>query len=125
MSQGRHSVMRLESTATMSNPTGGLHTVLITERPAAQVKHTDTRLNQDPTTPRDVFNPEMCLHFCRYVRILDVCDHLLYAVLLQVEVEALFSQKPSTTVKVFIIVVSLVLGLMILAALIWCLWKVS
>nr|XP_040057032.1 LOW QUALITY PROTEIN: integrin alpha-4 [Gasterosteus aculeatus aculeatus] len=73
---GRHSVMRLESTATMSNPTGGLHTVLITERPAAQV-----------------------------------------------EVEALFSQKPSTTVKVFIIVVSLVLGLMILAALIWCLWK--
>lgn len=38
-------------------------------------------------------------------------------------VEALFSQKPSTAVKVFIIVVSLVLGLMILAALIWCLWK--
>ncbi|XP_034549699.1 integrin alpha-4 [Notolabrus celidotus] len=40
-----------------------------------------------------------------------------------VVVEALFSQKPSTTVKVFIIVVSLVLGLLILAALIWCLWK--
>ncbi|XP_040003693.1 integrin alpha-4 isoform X1 [Xiphias gladius] len=41
----------------------------------------------------------------------------------QVVVEALFTQKPSMTVKVFIIVVSLVLGLMILAALIWCLWK--
>ncbi|XP_058472422.1 integrin alpha-4 isoform X1 [Solea solea] len=41
----------------------------------------------------------------------------------QVVVEALFTQKPSTAVKVFIIVVSLVLGLMILAALIWCLWK--
>lgn len=41
----------------------------------------------------------------------------------QVVVEALFTQKPSTTVKVFIIVVSLVLGLMTLAALIWCLWK--
>lgn len=41
----------------------------------------------------------------------------------QVLVEALFTQKPSTLVKVSIIVVSLVLGLMILAALIWCLWK--
>ncbi|XP_029980884.1 integrin alpha-4 [Sphaeramia orbicularis] len=41
----------------------------------------------------------------------------------QVLVEALFTHKPSMTVKVFIIVVSLVLGLMILAALIWCLWK--
>ncbi|KAM7406747.1 hypothetical protein PAMA_002791 [Pampus argenteus] len=41
----------------------------------------------------------------------------------QVVVEAHFTQKPSKTVKVFIIVVSLVLGLMILAALIWCLWK--
>ncbi|XP_061735384.1 integrin alpha-4 isoform X2 [Nerophis ophidion] len=38
-------------------------------------------------------------------------------------VEAHFTQKPSTPVKVFIVVVSLVLGLMILAALIWCLWK--
>ncbi|XP_053295420.1 integrin alpha-4 [Pleuronectes platessa] len=41
----------------------------------------------------------------------------------QVVVEALFTQKPTSTVKVFIIVVSLILGLMILAALIWCLWK--
>ncbi|XP_026232320.1 integrin alpha-4 [Anabas testudineus] len=41
----------------------------------------------------------------------------------QVVVEALFTQKPSTVVKIFIIVVSLILGLMILAALIWCLWK--
>ncbi|XP_034416942.1 integrin alpha-4 isoform X1 [Cyclopterus lumpus] len=73
---GRHGVMRLESTATMSHPREGPHTVFITEQPAAQVV-----------------------------------------------VEALFTQKPSTTVKVFIIVVSLVLGLMILAALIWCLWK--
>ncbi|XP_031725926.1 integrin alpha-4 [Anarrhichthys ocellatus] len=73
---GRHGVMRLESTATMSNPREGPHTILITEQPAAQVV-----------------------------------------------VEALFTQKPTTTVKVFIIVVSLVLGLMILAALIWCLWK--
>ncbi|TNN34822.1 Integrin alpha-4 [Liparis tanakae] len=73
---GRHGVMRLESTATMSHPREGPHTVFITEQPAAQVV-----------------------------------------------VEALFTQKPSTPVKVFIIVVSLVLGLMILAALIWCLWK--
>lgn len=41
----------------------------------------------------------------------------------EVVVEAVFTQKPSTTVKVFIIVISLILGLMILAALIWCLWK--
>lgn len=41
----------------------------------------------------------------------------------QVVVEAHFTQKPSTMVKVFIIVISLVLGIMILAALIWCLWK--
>ncbi|XP_029314915.1 integrin alpha-4 isoform X2 [Cottoperca gobio] len=71
---GRHGVMRLESTAMMSNPSP--HTILIPIQPVAQV-----------------------------------------------EVEALFTQKPSTTVKVFIVVVSLVLGLMILAALIWCLWK--
>ncbi|XP_054471000.1 integrin alpha-4 [Anoplopoma fimbria] len=73
---GRHGVMRLESTATLSNPREGPHTILIPAQPSAQVV-----------------------------------------------VEALFTQKPSTTVKVFIIVVSLVLGLMILAALIWCLWK--
>ncbi|XP_068592739.1 integrin alpha-4 isoform X2 [Cebidichthys violaceus] len=73
---GRQGVMRLESTATMSSPREGPHTVFITEQPAAQVV-----------------------------------------------VEALFTQKPTTTVKVFIIVISLVLGLMILAALIWCLWK--
>ncbi|XP_061648068.1 integrin alpha-4 isoform X1 [Phyllopteryx taeniolatus] len=41
----------------------------------------------------------------------------------QVLVEGHFTHKPSTPIKVFIIVVSLVLGLMILAALIWCLWK--
>ncbi|XP_024860366.1 integrin alpha-4 [Kryptolebias marmoratus] len=41
----------------------------------------------------------------------------------QVMVEAVFTQKPSTAVQIIIIVVSLVLGLMILAALIWCLWK--
>ncbi|XP_033984671.1 integrin alpha-4 [Trematomus bernacchii] len=73
---GRHGVMRLESTALMSNPRESPHTVLIHEQPTAQV-----------------------------------------------DVEALFTQKPSTTVKVFIIVVSLVLGLLILAVLIWCLWK--
>lgn len=49
----------------------------------------------------------------------------LMVVHIQVVVEALFTQKPSTLVKVFIIVVSLVLGLIILAALIWCLWKVN
>lgn len=57
-----------------------------------------------------------------------VCNnirYIAYVVVSQVVVEALFTQKPSTTVKVFIIVVSLVLGLMILAALIWCLWKVN
>ncbi|XP_035532418.1 integrin alpha-4 [Morone saxatilis] len=72
---GRHGVMRIESTAMMSNPREGPHTTLI-------------------------YKPEA-----------------------QVVVEALFTQKPSAIVKVFIIVVSLVLGLMILAALIWCLWK--
>uniref|UniRef100_A0A087YA19 Integrin subunit alpha 4 n=1 Tax=Poecilia formosa TaxID=48698 RepID=A0A087YA19_POEFO len=40
-----------------------------------------------------------------------------------VVVEAVFSQKPSMAVKIFIIAVSLVLGLTILTALIWCLWK--
>ncbi|KAK5860942.1 hypothetical protein PBY51_022381 [Eleginops maclovinus] len=73
---GRHGVMRLESTALMSNPTESPHNVFLHEHPAAQVV-----------------------------------------------VEALFTQKPSTAVKVFIIVISLVLGLTILAALIWCLWK--
>lgn len=43
----------------------------------------------------------------------------------QVVVEAVFTQKPSKTVKIFIVVVSLVLGLLILASLIWCLWKVK
>ncbi|XP_070771040.1 integrin alpha-4 [Enoplosus armatus] len=71
---GRHGIMRLESTAMMSNQSP--HTVHIQEQP-----------------------------------------------LTQVVVEALFTQKPSTPVKIFIIVVSLILGLMILAALIWCLWK--
>ncbi|XP_045909625.1 integrin alpha-4 [Micropterus dolomieu] len=73
---GRHGIMRLESTALMSNPRESPHTVLILDQPVTQVV-----------------------------------------------VEALFTQKPSTAVKVFIIVVSLVLGLMILSALIWCLWK--
>uniref|UniRef100_A0A671XVA7 Integrin subunit alpha 4 n=1 Tax=Sparus aurata TaxID=8175 RepID=A0A671XVA7_SPAAU len=49
--------------------------------------------------------------------------HILHVTHFQVVVEALFTQKPSAIVKVFIIVVSLVLGLLILAALIWCLWK--
>ncbi|KAK5600226.1 hypothetical protein CRENBAI_004912 [Crenichthys baileyi] len=43
----------------------------------------------------------------------------------QVVVEAVFTQKPSMAVKIFIIIISLVLGLTILAALIWCLWKVG
>ncbi|KAK7938931.1 hypothetical protein WMY93_002257 [Mugilogobius chulae] len=41
----------------------------------------------------------------------------------QVQVVALFSQKPSTAVKILLLVVSLVLGLLILAVLIYCLWK--
>ncbi|XP_041857597.1 integrin alpha-4 isoform X2 [Melanotaenia boesemani] len=41
----------------------------------------------------------------------------------QVVVEADFTQKPSMAVKIFIIVISLVLGLIILTALIFCLWK--
>lgn len=56
--------------------------------------------------------------------MLQIMEYLM-VVHIQVVVEALFTQKPSTLVKVFIIVVSLVLGLMILAALIWCLWKVN
>ncbi|XP_028249714.1 integrin alpha-4 isoform X2 [Parambassis ranga] len=43
--------------------------------------------------------------------------------LAQVVVEAVFTQKPSMAVQIFIIAVSLILGLIILAALIWCLWK--
>ncbi|KAK2840066.1 hypothetical protein Q5P01_013806 [Channa striata] len=73
---GRHGIMMLESTATVSSPREDPHTVLIQKDPIAQVV-----------------------------------------------VEALFTQKPSTPVKIFIIVISLVFGLMILAALIWCLWK--
>lgn len=66
-----------------------------------------------------------CLH-SNLLYILDVPNnYILYVVHFQVVVEALFTQKPSTLVKVFIIVISLVLGLMILAALIWCLWKVK
>ncbi|XP_023276644.1 integrin alpha-4 [Seriola lalandi dorsalis] len=73
---GRHSFMKLESTAMISSPKEDPHTVLIQKHPQAHVV-----------------------------------------------VEALFTQKPSMTVKIFIIVVSLVLGLLILAGLIWCLWK--
>lgn len=39
--------------------------------------------------------------------------------------EAHFSRKPSSAIKVLIIVVGLLVGLLILAALVWCLWKVS
>nr|XP_046259995.1 integrin alpha-4 [Scatophagus argus] len=73
---GRHGIMRIESTAMMSNPREDSHTILIDRQLAAEVV-----------------------------------------------VEALFTQKPSSVVQVFIIAMSLVLGLMILAALIWCLWK--
>lgn len=41
----------------------------------------------------------------------------------QAQVVALFSQKPSAAVRVLLVVVSLVVGLLILAALIYCLWK--
>ncbi|XP_072300283.1 integrin alpha-4 [Eucyclogobius newberryi] len=41
----------------------------------------------------------------------------------QVQVVALFSQKPSAAVRVLLIAVSLLLGLLILALLIYCLWK--
>ncbi|CAN9497605.1 unnamed protein product [Ophioblennius macclurei] len=73
---GRHGVMRLESTALISSPRAGPHTIMVQDQPITEVL-----------------------------------------------VEAVFTQKPSTAVKIFIIVVSLVLGMMILAALIWCLWK--
>ncbi|CAL8240960.1 unnamed protein product [Merluccius merluccius] len=45
--------------------------------------------------------------------------------LAQVVLEAHSFQKPSGSVKIFIIVVSLVLGLLILSFLIYCLWKVG
>lgn len=48
----------------------------------------------------------------------------MYVAHFQVLVEAVFTQKPSAMVKIFIVVVSLAVGLTILAALIWCLWKV-
>ncbi|XP_011605459.2 integrin alpha-4 [Takifugu rubripes] len=73
---GRHGIMKIESTAVMSNPKADPHTILIHGQP-----------------------------------------------LTEVVVEALFTQKPSALVKIFIIVVSLILGLVILAALVWCLWK--
>lgn len=73
---GRHGIMKLESTAFLSSPSEELHTVLMKERPEAQVL-----------------------------------------------LEALFSQKPSFRLRVVLIVVSLVLGLLILSALIYCLWK--
>ncbi|KAM6946036.1 integrin alpha-4 [Aplochiton taeniatus] len=41
----------------------------------------------------------------------------------QVVLEAHFNQKMSRTVEVFLIVISLLLGLLILAGLIYCLWK--
>ncbi|XP_051937957.1 integrin alpha-4 isoform X2 [Hippocampus zosterae] len=41
----------------------------------------------------------------------------------QVVVEAHFSRKPSSAIKVLIVVVGLLVGLKILAALVWCLWK--
>ncbi|KAF7642294.1 hypothetical protein LDENG_00260760, partial [Lucifuga dentata] len=73
---GRHGIMLLESSALMSSPRAGPHTVLIQQPPAAQVW-----------------------------------------------VAAHFTQKPSAAVQVFIIVISLILGLMILSALVCCLWK--
>ncbi|XP_068602586.1 integrin alpha-4 [Brachionichthys hirsutus] len=73
---GRHGIMRMESTALMTNPREDLHTIIIHGQPVAQAV-----------------------------------------------IEAVFTHKPSSTVKVFIIVISLILGLTILAALIWCLWK--
>uniref|UniRef100_A0A674N107 Integrin subunit alpha 4 n=1 Tax=Takifugu rubripes TaxID=31033 RepID=A0A674N107_TAKRU len=63
---GRHGIMKIESTAVMSNPKADPHTILIHGQPLTE---------------------------------------------------------PSALVKIFIIVVSLILGLVILAALVWCLWK--
>lgn len=73
---GRHSVMKLESSAFVSSPTEDQLTVISRDQLQAQV-----------------------------------------------QVVALFSQKPSEAVRVLLVVVSLVVGLLILAALIYCLWK--
>lgn len=107
LSQGRHGIMKIESTVMMLNPRDDPHTILIHGEPVAQVKHVDTGHNSP---------------LCRLLCLVGTDGHV---VLFQVVVEALFDQRPSTSVKIFIIVVSLALGLIILAALIWCLWKVS
>lgn len=48
--QGRHGIMRIESTAVVSNPRNDLHTVLIHGQPTCQVKLLDTSHMQEPTT---------------------------------------------------------------------------
>uniref|UniRef100_A0A8C7DBQ4 Integrin subunit alpha 4 n=1 Tax=Oncorhynchus kisutch TaxID=8019 RepID=A0A8C7DBQ4_ONCKI len=53
------------------------------------------------------------------------CNSVVFHSLYQVVLEAHFSQKPQAAVEVFIIVVSLLVGLLILALLIFALWKVS
>lgn len=55
----------------------------------------------------------------------EFCNSVVFHSLSQVVLEAHFSQKPQAAVEVFIIVLSLLVGLLILALLIFALWKVS
>lgn len=48
--QGRMGIMRIESTAVVSNPRNDLHTVLIHGQPTSQVKLPDTSHIREPTT---------------------------------------------------------------------------
>lgn len=114
LSQGRHGIMKIESTAVMSNPKADPHTILIHGQPLTEVKPTRS------TAPcfRQLMSSPAGVSYTNGQSF----TALIHP---QVVVEAVFSQKPSALVKVFIIVVSLILGLVILAALVWCLWKVN
>lgn len=135
--------MKIESTAVMSNPRADPHTILLRGQPLTQVKPASAN-NHTPAPMASTSSPlpsleaqhqpfrelvlvhlqmlglELMLPFKAAAQVRDAG-----VVCLQVVVEALFTQQPSQPVKVFIIVVSLILGLLILAALIWCLWKVN
>ncbi|MEQ2231707.1 hypothetical protein ILYODFUR_003446 [Ilyodon furcidens] len=127
--------MMLESTAVMLSPREDPHTVLIKDQPVAQVKQPIRAKIRGPgLTLNTVFLPQPDLKaelqkasslFSKPIRAEQQFCLLKPVNNFQVVVEAVFTQKPSMAVKIFIIIVSLVLGLTILAAFIWCLWKVG
>lgn len=51
LSQGRHGIMKIESTAVMSNPKADAHTILIHGQPLTEVKPTSANVHiQEPAT---------------------------------------------------------------------------